>query len=365
MANRNNVVFNVLPANANSAILAKDKTIEDLATGQLGFFSTESGVSIDATSDIPNEFFVALKKPDGDIRVSAGQNIQKKGVLGVQRKNYEAGAPMKTTVSGFKPKFDSEYGIRVEFRNSEIYRIQGHNQYSKAYIVRTPNQVDCGGDECLDPVFLARLLKQEINLDDNDLLVATLVASQAITAADVDGITSNIAKGGTVTDEQVDAIAAHNADNSASITVDLELVPNTISGGSFAAGINLKYYKLLQTVIIVSPLSSLSYSGTKVVSTSPVYAQGIPNNIMQKEYHASSWNGAGPYAISMTTNTAIGNIEYLTDMTKNYSQFALEYNVKNEGGWLTYENPLTTIFALPEGNSTAINSLATMLAKLV
>ena len=367
MANRNNVPFNVLPTDSNTAILAKDLTVGDLTPGKLGFFDAETGVSFDNTSTtIPKSFFLALGKPEGDFRMSAGQNIQKKGVLGFQRKNYTAGSPMSVTVSGFKPKYDSEYGLRVEFRNSHVYRIQGHVQFSKAYVVTTPCEADCGAtDECLDPNKLAIQLFNEINLDSDELLVATFVADQDLVAANIDGISANIDAGEEVTLAEVEALIAHNASESASLTVSLKLVPNTVTGGNFNVGLNLNYHKLLETVLIVSPLQSLNCAGTTLTSEPLVFAEGTGNNILQKEYHASAWNGAGPYAVSMTTKTAIGKIEYLAKKDVNYTQFTLEYDVKSHSGWGEYENPLTTIVAIPSGHTTTINSVNSMMEKLV
>lgn len=364
MANRNNVVYNILPTNDNTAVLAKDNTVGDLTEGKLGFFDAETGVSFDATSTVvPKEFFIALGKADGTIRKSAGQNIQTKGILDYQRKNYEAGSSMSVTVSGFKPKFDSEYGFRVEFRNSHIYRLIGHNQFSKAYIVKTPCEADCNStSECLDPNKLAIQLFNEVNLDSDRLMVASFITDQALVAADIPGVDADIAEGGAVTLAEVEAIIAENLTNdNFALTVSLKLVPNTIDGGNFNVGLNLTYHKLLETVLIVSPLQNLNCSGTTVTATSPVYAQGTGNNILQKEYEASAWDGAGPYVTSLTTNTAIGNIEYLANKSTNYTQFTLEYDVKSESGWNSYESPLKTIIAIPSGHANTITSVLAMM----
>lgn len=367
MANRNNVVFNVLPTNDNTAVLAKDLTVGDLTPGKIGFFDYLSGVSFDATSTVvPKEFFIALGKADGTVRMSAGQAIQTKSILGFQRKNYQAGSPMSVIISGFKPKFDSTYGFRVEFRNSHIYRIQGYNQFSKAYVVKTPCQADCTStNECLDPNKLAIQLFNEVNLDSDRLMVASFVTDQALVAADIVGIDADVAQGAEITLAQVEAIIAENvANENLALTVSLKLVPNTVDGGNFNVGLNLNYHKLLETVLIVSPLDNLNCSGTTVTSTSPVFAQGTGNNILQKEYQASAWNGAGPYVTSLTTGTAIGNIEYLANKDVNYTQFALEYDVASESGWKKYESPLTTIIAIPSTHSNTITSVLAMLEKV-
>jgi len=367
MSNRNNVVLNVLPTASDTAILAADLTPSDLTVGKIGFFNADTGVSFIAADPIPERYFIAVGTPDGNFRMSSGQTIQSKGVIGFQRKNYEAGASMSVTISGYKTKFDAEYGFRVEFRNSHIYRIQGYNQFSKAYIIKTPCQADCSADTtCIDPNEITKLLLAEVLKDEGKLMNAVAVVDQDVTAADVAGIDADLTAGDEVSAAQIDFLIAENvANDNTAITTSIVLTPNTVSGGNFNAGINLSYHKLLETVLLVSPLHNLNCTGTTITSTTPTFAQGTGNNILQKEYHASSWNGAGPYAISKTTNTAIGNIEFLADKNTNYTQFALEYDVVAEGGWLSYKNPLTTIVAVPATHSTAIASVNTMMEALV
>jgi len=365
MANRNNFVHNVLVTDDNSSILAKDNSVEDLTAGKIGFFDAETNVSFDnttATADLPEKFYIAVLDGDGDPKFSAGQFIPRAELLNYSKQEYVEGSPMKVTISGFKPRIDTEYGIRVEFRNSEIYRIQGHVQFSKAYIVKTPALSDCGStDECTDPNRLAIQLVNEINFDQDDLLVASLVASQDITAASVDGISSDISAGDAVTLEEAEALAVHNIANDASLTTSIELVPNTIDGGTFASGINLKFHKLLQTVIIVSKLEGLASSGATITETDPVFSQGRGPVVMQKEYHTAHYNGSSPYVISKTTNTPIGDFEYTADKNTNYTQYSLEYDLTSEGGFLSYKNPLGCIIAVPEGHSNTISSLDTLM----
>lgn len=363
MANRNNVPYNVLVTDDNSAILTKNSDVEDLTPGKIGFFDYETNKSFDNTSSkIPKRFFVAVGTPEGDFRISLGQGIQKNGVRNFRKQEYTAGTPMKVTLSGFKPKFDSEYGIRVEFRNSEIYRIQGYNQFSKAYVVKTSAQADCdSASECIDPINLAILLTDEVNGDRNDLLTAKMVADQDVTAVDVDGIDSDITTGDEITKAQAEALMAHNAANDAGLTLSIELEPNTVNGGTFASGINLKFHKYLQTVLLVS---SINNSDITITETEPVFSQGRGEVIMQKEYHTAHYNGASPYVISMTTHTPLGDFEYTAKKNSKYTQFSLEYDNTIEGGFLDYKNPLKVEIAIPEGHTSTVSSIETLLEKL-
>ena len=162
MSNRNNDVYSVLVTKGNSAILAKDNAVEALKPGQLGFFDADKNVSIDATTTaLPRNFYIAVgidRSGNGnleDIRTSAGQIIQRKNVSDITYRPHTAGQPMIVTVGGYSAKCDTDYGIRVEFRNSKIYRIQGYNQFSKAYVVRTGCCDDCAeGCDSYDPNFI-------------------------------------------------------------------------------------------------------------------------------------------------------------------------------------------------------------------
>ena len=57
MSNRNNDVYSVLVTKGNSAILAKDRVVDNLSPGQLGFFDADKNVSINATTTaLPRNF---------------------------------------------------------------------------------------------------------------------------------------------------------------------------------------------------------------------------------------------------------------------------------------------------------------------
>jgi len=125
--------------------------------------------------------------------------------------------------------------------------------------------------------------------------------------------------------------------------------------------INLGFHKFVETVLVVSLVDGFACTGKVTTTQEIVFEEGTGNNIRQKEYHASGWNGAGPYPVSAVTGMSLGNINYDADVNGKYDQFILEYNQKSESGWLEYENTLSTIFAIPETDVTTRNGLATVL----
>jgi hypothetical protein len=354
MSNRNNDVFRVLPVTSCTPLApGEGVSLEDLAVGQLGAFDADTNEAIDAfTSPMPKNIFfaVAYNTPSGgvDYRTSAGQVIQRQGVVGFTTKLCTSGSPMKVTVGNFKAECDTEYGVRVEFRNAKINRIQGYNQFSKAYMVKTPCCDDCAeGCGSLDANVLTQLFIANINADESGLVLAQAVARQALTIA-THGTSANYAAGAVMTAADVERLIVFNSTAVVAdqVFADFQLVSQPLSIGSFCQ-VNLHYYKLLETVLIVSLIEGFGCSGATTVNEYPVYAEGTGINIQQKEYHGSGWAGSGPYKLSGVTGTAKGDILFLADKNTNYDQIILEHNQTSESGWNEYNNTMSTVFAFP------------------
>lgn len=368
MSNRNNDVFRVLPVNDCTLLEpGPGVSLEDLNIGQLGAFDADTNLAIDQfTSPMPKNIFFALayQTESGavDYRTSAGQLIQRQGVVGYTTKLCTSGSPMKVTVGNFKAECDTEYGVRVEFRNAKINRIQGYNQFSKAFMVKTPCCDDCA-DGCgsLDANVLTQLFVANINADESGLVFAQAVARQALTTA-THGTSVNYSAGDVMTDADVAQLIVFNSTAlpAAMVYADFQLVSQPLNIGSFCQ-VNLHYYKLLETVLIVSLIEGFGCSGATTVNEYPVYAEGTGINIQQKEYHASGWAGSGPYKLSQVTGTAKGNIVYLADKNTNYDQIILEHNQTSESGWNEYMNTMSTVFAYPCDDCNLANSITRLL----
>jgi hypothetical protein len=368
MSNRNNDVFRVLPI-SNCILLSPGmgNTVENLAIGQLGAFDAATNLAVDKfTSPMPKEIFFALAYEDAkgntDYRTSAGQVIQRQGVVGFTEKLCTSGSAMEVTVGNFKAQCDTEYGVRVEFRNARINRIQGYNQFSKAFMVTTPCCDDCAeGCGSLDANVLTQLFVANINADESGLLVAVPVARQALTIL-IHGVSQDYVIGEEMIDADVAELIVFNSTAlpAAMVYADFKLISQPLSIGSFCQ-VNLQYYKLLETVLIVSLIEGFGCSGATTINEYPTYAEGTGSNVMQKEYHASGWAGSGPYKLSEVTGTAKGNIVYLADKNTNYDQIILEHNQTSESGWNEYMNTMSTVFAYPCDDCTLANSITDFL----
>jgi len=370
MSNRNNDVFQVLPV-TNCTLLPAGQAVETLAVGQLGAFDADTMLSVSpATTPQPKSIFFAVGKEDlngnFDIRQSAGQMIQRQGVVGYTEKECTTGSPMIVTVGNFRAEADTEYGIRIEFRNAKINRIQGYNQFSKAFLVKTPCADDCAaGCGSSDPNVLTQLFIENINSDISKLVLASAVARQELTIL-VHGTSVDYAIGDEVSAADIDALILFNSTAVAAdqVFTDIKLVSQPMGIASYCQ-VNLHYYKLLETVLVVSLIEGFSCSGATTVNEYPVYAEGTGYNIQQKEYHASGWAGSGPYKLSQVTGTAKGDIEYLSDKNTNYDQIILEYNMTSESGWKEYSNTLSTVFAFPCGDCTLSTTITNFLKAFI
>lgn len=371
--NRSNDVYSVLVTKGNTALAATGTAPEALAIGQLGFFNPDTNLAFGATAPANTRaFYVALGIDPNDtgvlqdIRTSAGQFVQTKGITAISYQPHTAGRPMVITVGGYTAQCDTDYGIRVEFRNSRISRIQGFNQFSKVYAVRTPCCTDCAeGCGSLDANVLTQKFIEAIKADESGLLTVVATARQALTIA-THGTAANYAIGATITDADVEALIAFNltaATEADKVYSDFKVTSVPLAIGSFCQ-INLAYHKLLETTLIVSLIDGFNCSGVSTINQYPVFEEGSGTNVMQKEYHASGWQGSGPYKLSEVTGMAKGDIQYLAVKATKYDQFVLQYAFASESGWLNYESVLSTVFAVPGPDTVTRQALATMLNSL-
>lgn len=360
MSNRNNDVFQVLPTSGNLAVLAAGADISTLAVGQIGCFDANTNLSV--TTAVREFYFaVGINRSGGntleDIRTSAGQFIQNKGLFNYSFKPHSAGRPDVWVVGGYKAAFDTDYSVKIEFRNSRIYRQQGFNQFSRTYTVRTGNSTIAAN---ADANTLTKQLIAEIAMEKDVIVLAKAITRQAVTIV-THGTSVDYAAGVQISNADIDALIAFNSTalEADKVFTDLQLTSVPLVLKNFN-NVNLGFHKLAQTTLLVSLVDGFTLGGTLTNTQRLAYEEGSGNNIRQKEYHSSGWNGAGPYVLSESTGTA-KDIDYLSVLNTKYDQFVVEYDFATQSGWKEYSNPVSTIFAVPATDTVTRNSLATLL----
>lgn len=181
-----NPVSQVLIPTGNQAPKAKGSRIDALAVGQIGVFNYHTGLTVDATSpvgDMKDVFLaVGLNKTGAgggatleDINKSAGQMIQVRHAKSWTIAGYLAAVAKIVDIDSFStPRCETDYSIKIEFRNSKVYALNGYNQFAKTYNFRTgccaDQCTDCGTSDC---TALMVGLAAAINADTDVLVTAT------------------------------------------------------------------------------------------------------------------------------------------------------------------------------------------------
>ena len=364
---RNNDVFHLLVTKGNQAVLAKDKKVTELAPGQIGVFNYDTNLSFDATvAAAPRNFYLAVgvdagNGTTGDIMKSAGSHVQGKNIAFYSFRPYTPGRPMKVLLKDFVANCETEYGVKLELRNQEIYRTQGYNQFTKTYTMKTSC---CDGCEPTCPSGDANEITKQlyinINNDTSGLVKANIKPRAGATLPA--GVTVDAQ--GNLTLAQVDTIMAANAaqtDPANYVYTDLEIetVPQTIQD---FCSVSLNYMYPRQTVAILTKVGDFKCSGTVATTQTAVFEEGAGIDVKQLEYQAKGWTES-PYRVS-TVNGVADNRIYITDASAKYDVFALTYDQFSLGGWLEYFHNQASIIAIPTADATTRNGLAAILDKV-
>ena len=364
---RNNDVFHLLVTKGNQAVLAKDKKVTELLPGQIGIFNYDTNLSFDATvATAPKNFYLAVgidagNGTTGDIMKSAGSHVQGKNIAFYSFRPYTPGRPMKVLLKDYVANCETEYGVKLELRNQEIYRTQGYNQFTKTYMMKTSC---CDGCEPTCPSGDANEITKQLYINisnDPSGLVKANIKPRA-GAVLPSGVTVDAQ--GNLTLAQVDTIMAFNAiqrnlTDFVYTDLEIETVPQTIQ--DFSA-VSLNYMYPRQTVAILTKVGDFKCSGTVVTTQTAVFEEGAGIDVKQLEYKAKGWTES-PYRVS-TVNGVADNRIYITDASAKYDVFALTYDQFSLGGWLEYFHNQASIIAIPTADATTRNGLAAILDKV-
>ena len=368
---RNNDTFQVLVTKGNQALPSAGSALGDLAPDQIGVFDANTNLALDGSVKV-REFYLAVGVDrDGDnviddVKKSAGQVIQTENIRFLDYNPYTAAQPMIIELKDYKASCDSDYALKLEFRNQEIYRLQGTNQFTHTYAIKTDccdKCETCGSGNCNE---ISKLMKAAINADKNGLVSAEVIATEEVTVA-THGVSSDYSLGDVILDADVEILITFNeaqADDTTKVCTGLRMTSNPLKVNAFCS-INLKYFKPRQTVMIASLTEGFDCNGTLTTTQEVTFEEGLGYDIQQKEYVAGGWYGnPGVYRTSGTNHVAIGT-EYFAEKNVAYDQFALTYDQRSIAGWLEHYNNLATIVAIPTADTTTVSALATVIDGLM
>lgn len=304
-------VKRVLVTSGNQAVLAAGGKVDDLAIGQIGVFDEATHLAIGATST-PKNFYLAVGVGssefgvDKDVKFSSGQYIQSDHLRSYEFRPHTAGRPQIVTISGLTaPAVGDEFAVRVEFLNARIARRMGRVQFSHTYAVVAQTAVIAD---------LAQQIADSINANPDGFLSA--------------------------------AVSGNNV-----VLTTGSLNPNGVKN------LNLGYYNLLETNIIVSLVEGFGPAAIATTTQDLVYEEGDGGQIRQLEFHENGL--ADPYVLSDVTGTARELNFYA--VAGKYDQFTIEYGHFTQSGWLEYLNDIQTTIAVPATDTVTRNALVDVL----
>lgn len=179
-----NPAFQVLVVNDNIAAIAAGSTVDQLAPGQIGFFSYETNLAIDGTVPSSNRSFYIAVGVDRlnagtiqDVVKSAGSNIQKHGIRAYTVKPYVAAVNKKIVLSVGKVQCNTEYALKFNIQSELAYRNYGFNTPSKTFTAFTTactdTCIDCAAG---DPNSFVKGVAAEIALDPDKIFTTRFLS---------------------------------------------------------------------------------------------------------------------------------------------------------------------------------------------
>ena len=366
---RNNDVFHLLVTKGNQAVLAKDKKVTELAPGQIGVFNYDTNLSIAAADPAPKNFYMAVgvdagDGTTGDIMKSAGSHVQGKNIAFYSFRPYTPGRPMKVVLKNFTANCDTQYGVKIELRNQDIYMTQGYVQFTKTYAMKTSCCKDCV-PTCPsgDANEITRQLLINVANDPTKLVKAKALARQPLVVA-THGVSKAYAKGDVVTDADLTAIMVFNKTKTAiadMVFTDIEFETVGSKANDFNS-VNLDYKGTRQTVAIITKVDGFECTGVVETTQTAVFEEGAGYDLKQMEYFTKGWTES-PYRVS-TVNSLADNRTFNTDAAQKYDVFALTYDQFSLGGWLEYFHNQATVLAIPTADATTRAGIVAILDKV-
>lgn len=278
-----NPVFRSLVTSGNQSPLAANSRVDALAHGQIGIFNYHTGLSVDGSvpTDTRDIFLaVGVNKTTGSgsmetINKSAGQMLRVDGIRALTIKGYVPEIPKQVIITGFSALCETDYQIKIEYRNTSIYMRDGYNPFTQTYNYRT----GCCADptSCQDcpqtgnPVELAQGLVNNINADVNGMVVATLFGWKIVATITGSGPTADgntVVTVGTTTY----TVAVLDADTAAQAAQKIVTAINTQVGSPYYATLAGAVISIYAKTTGVSNTATFAVSGVGVTAGSIVAA---------------------------------------------------------------------------------------------
>lgn len=287
---KENPIFQVLPTSGNQGLIAAGNKFSDLAAGQLGIFNAHTGLSVDGTA-LSNcrDIILALGVGGTDVRFSAGQFIEVKKLESLTLKGYMPETEKVIEITNFTAKCETEYAIKLTYRNQKSYRLNGYNQFTKTFTYYTPCCTNTSCDDCGaygSAADLANGLATDINADDDAIVVASLFGMK------INGTLSGTA----------------SADGAVSVSIGGILYTATVTSGANATA------AATALVNVINTQAGSPYSATNAAGVITIYS----NTVTKGDTSTIALVTANGYSLGTIVAATKTNVA-------NYSTFIASY----------------------------------------
>lgn len=357
MSSRDNNISKVLVVGSDTAFATSGTaTVSDLALGGIGVFDAKTNKAITLTGGANayagQDFYLAVAVDttgngvvDDFVKV-AGDKIQAKNLLAYTKKAGVAGVPQIVEVDGYAGASNTVYTMNIVFDGSEIENLQGYNQFTKIFSIKTPL-----GAIGADANQVTKLMYDALIANASDFLTVKIVTNDDLTIL-THGVAADYTAGDEILYADLDAIIAYNIANTATLSSKLEIT-SISSSPSVVDGINLDYLTKLEVGITVSLSDGFNGIGTVTTTQDKVLGQGQGTKVRYMESYTVGESPSGVYRVSSLNGTSKNLDGYIHAVPGTlYDLYVLEYNIKADAGWKEYENGMNTVIAIPESYST-------------
>lgn len=281
-----NPVFKVLVPTGNQALLTIGQKVDALAVGQLGIFNWHTGLSVDGTvpADARDVFFAVGKNLTGagagatleDVERSAGQMVQVRNAKSWTVKATVDEVAKVVNVTGFTAKCETNYILKIEFRNQKSYGINGYNQFTKSFSFFTgccAPTTDC--DDCSDNgdcIELAVGLAAAINADSDALVTAALFGNKITTTV---GAPTSDANATVVVGAETFIVPVLDADTATEAAAKIAAFINAVTTSGYKASSSGAVLTIYPTAQLSTSAVTATTSGAGVTFTTSVNANTV------------------------------------------------------------------------------------------
>jgi hypothetical protein len=278
-----NPINQVLVPSGNQALLGAGSRVSSLLNGQVGVFNFHTGLSVDGTvpADCKDIFIaVGINRTTGgtdameDFAKSSGQMIQVRHASALTVKAYVPEIAQVEEITNFTVKCETDYNVKVEFRNGKSYGVNGYNQFTKTFNYRTgccAPTTDC--DDCSavgSNVELVQGLVTAINADTDALLVASMFGWK-ITAT-VNGAPTSDANTVVTIGTTTYTVAVLDADTTAQAAAKIVAVINTQVDSPYKATLSGSIISVYRKTVPTTNTETISVTGAGVTMNTIVAA---------------------------------------------------------------------------------------------